>query len=84
MSAPMPKPTLNTASTTKLEGFLCGEGSGGELGLGTKDAIDVETPRLNSNLDAKAVGTADLATGSMHGVALTYDNKVLTWGVNDL
>lgn len=73
----------NEAPATRLDVYVFGEGSAGELGLGTNDAINVKRPRLNSKLDAEKVGVVDIAAGGMHVVALTYDNKVLTWGVND-
>lgn len=40
-------------------------------------------PRLNPLLSAADVGVVQLATGGMHCAALTHDNKILTWGVND-
>ncbi|KAK7614811.1 regulator of chromosome condensation 1/beta-lactamase-inhibitor protein II [Phyllosticta paracitricarpa] len=74
----------NVAPTQKLHVFVFGEGSSGELGLGTaKNAVDVKRPRLNPHLQADSVGVVQLATGGMHVVALTHDNKILTWGVND-
>ncbi|KAL1965400.1 hypothetical protein VTN77DRAFT_5837 [Rasamsonia byssochlamydoides] len=78
-----PRAALNAAPTSRLDVFVFGEGSAGELGLGPKNAIDVTRPRLNAKLDAKTVGVVSIATGGMHAVALTHDNKVLTWGVND-
>jgi len=52
--------------------------------LGTaKGAIDVKRPRLNPKLDAATVGVVQIITGGMHAAALTHDNKILTWGVND-
>lgn len=84
-----PKPKLKVVInelrfTDKLNIFVCGEGSGGELGLGTKNnALDVKRPRLNKLLSPEEVGVVRLATGGMHCVALTHDNKILTWGVND-
>lgn len=63
---------------------MFGDGSAGELGLGNKDAIEVQRPRLNHNLDPNSVGVVSLAAGGMHGVALTHNNRILTWGVNDL
>ena len=76
---------LNRPPIIRLQIFVFGEGSAGELGLGGgKSAIDVATPRLNHNLDPEKVGVVDLATGGMHTVALTSNNTVLTWGVNDL
>lgn len=77
-------PVINEAPTQRLDVFVCGEGSSGELGLGTsKKAIDVKRPRLNANLAASTVGVVQIAAGGMHAIALTHDNKILTWGVND-
>jgi regulator of chromosome condensation len=68
--------------TDPLKVFLFGEGSSGELGFGaTKKAIDVKRPRFNEALTN--MGVVRIATGGMHVVALTKDNKILTWGVND-
>ena len=78
------KVVINHAPTQRLDVFVCGEGSNGELGLGTaKNVIDVKRPRLNPKLSAKDVGVVQLACGGMHALALTYDGKVLSWGVND-
>ena len=77
-------PAINTAPSQRLNVYVFGEGSSGELGLGTaKNAIDVKRPRLNANLNADTVGVVQIAAGGMHVVALTHDNKILTWGVND-
>ena len=82
--APKPKVVINHAPTQKLNVYVFGEGSAGELGLGTaKNVIDVKRPRLNPLLSAQDVGVVQLACGGMHVVALTHDNKILTWGVND-
>lgn len=84
--APKPKPkvVINQAPTARLNVYVCGEGGSGELGLGAaKNAVDVKRPRLNPNLSADQVGVVQVAVGGMHCVALTHDNKVLTWGVND-
>lgn len=68
--------------TEPLKVFVFGEGSSGELGFGaTKKAIDVKRPRYNEPLSNQNV--VRIATGGMHVVALTQDNKILTWGVND-
>lgn len=81
---PKPKVVINQPPTTRLNVYVCGEGSSGELGLGTaKNAVDVKRPRLNANLSAETVGVVQVAVGGMHCVALTHDNKILTWGVND-
>lgn len=79
-----PKIVINSAPTTKLNVYVCGEGSSGELGLGTaRNAVDVKRPRLNPHLLPDQVGVVQVAVGGMHCVALTHDNKILTWGVND-
>ncbi|KAK7191453.1 GDP/GTP exchange factor [Paraphaeosphaeria sporulosa] len=68
--------------TEPLKVFVFGEGGQGELGLGaTKKAIDVKRPRWNEALSKQDV--VKIATGGMHVVALTKDNQILTWGVND-
>ncbi|RMZ71785.1 ran exchange factor prp20 pim1 [Pyrenophora seminiperda CCB06] len=68
--------------TEPLKVFVFGEGGSGELGFGaTKKAIDVKRPRYNEPLTNMNV--VKVATGGMHVVALTKDNKILTWGVND-
>lgn len=75
---------INYAPTQRLDVLVFGEGSAGELGLGTlKTAVDVKRPRLNSNLLADNVGVVQIAAGGMHVVALTANNTILTWGVND-
>lgn len=50
---------------------------------GERDAVDVKRPRLNPRLDPNSVGVVEIAAGGMHCIALTHDNKILTWGVND-
>lgn len=68
--------------TEPLKVFVFGEGGSGELGLGaTSKAIDVKRPRFNEALSNQDV--VRIATGGMHVVALTKDNRILTWGVND-
>lgn len=80
---------INTVPTEKLDVYVFGEGSSGELGLGSKkdannrNPIDVQRPRLNPNLLADKVGVVQIAVGGMHCAALTHDNRILTWGVND-
>jgi regulator of chromosome condensation len=73
--------SLNTAPTQRLDIYVFGSGDSAELGLG--DAKNVKRPRLNKLLDASTVGVVQIAVGGMHCVALTHDQKILTWGVND-
>lgn len=81
---PSKGPIINKAPSERLHVYVFGEGTAGELGLGTaKNAVDVKRPRLNPHLNADSVGVVELAAGGMHCVALTHDNKILTWGVND-
>lgn len=81
-SIPSRAAPLNAPPKDRLEVFSFGGGASGELGLGPK-VNEVTRPRLNPNFDANTVGVVSLAMGGMHGVALTHDNKILTWGVND-
>ncbi|RGP70289.1 hypothetical protein FSPOR_4191 [Fusarium sporotrichioides] len=79
---------INDAPTKILDVYVFGEGTSGELGLGSKRVnnkkpIDVKRPRLNDNLAAATTGVVQISCGGMHAVALTHDNKILTWGVND-
>lgn len=74
---------INAVPTQRLIILATGEGSAGELGLGTKNATEVKRPRVNHNLDPEKVGIVQIATGGMHAIAITHDNKILTWGVND-
>ena len=85
-STPKPKAkvAINQRPSQRLDVYVFGEGSSSELGLGTaKTAIDVKRPRLNPLLSAKQIGVVQIACGGMHVAALTHDNKILTWGVND-
>ncbi|KAI8956902.1 RCC1/BLIP-II [Daldinia sp. FL1419] len=75
---------FNEVPTKQFDVFVFGEGTSGELGLGSKKydgkkPIDVKRPRLNHNLK----GVVALACGGMHCIALTHDQTILTWGVND-
>ena len=76
---------INEVPTQILDVYVFGEGSACELGLGNaKNATNVKRPRLNPYLSAKEVGVVLIACGGMHSAALTHDNRILTWGVNDL
>ncbi|KAK4697778.1 regulator of chromosome condensation, partial [Lecanoromycetidae sp. Uapishka_2] len=84
VNQPAAKPKINKAPTQRLDVFVNGENSAGELGLGSaRTAIDVKRPRLNPLLKANEVGVVQIACGGMHVAALTHDNKILTWGIND-
>ena len=79
-----PKLLINQRSSQRLDVYVFGEGSNSELGLGTaKNAIDVKRPRLNPLIPSATVGVVSVACGGMHALALTYDGKVISWGVND-
>jgi regulator of chromosome condensation len=79
-----PKVVINEAPTQRLNVYVFGTGDNGELGLGSeKGQITVKRPRLNPLLAADTVGVVHMAVGGSHCAALTHDNKILTWGVND-
>ncbi|EXJ90454.1 hypothetical protein A1O1_03556 [Capronia coronata CBS 617.96] len=79
-----PKAEINHAPSEKLNVYVFGEGSSGELGLGSaKGQTEVKRPRYNPNLSPDTVGVVSLSVGGMHTAALTHGNRILTWGVND-
>jgi regulator of chromosome condensation len=76
---------LNTAPSEVLTVYVFGTGDCGELGLGPKQK-NAPRPRLNKFLDPTSpdgLRVVQLAPGGMHVVALTENNRVVTWGVND-
>ncbi|GAB1311618.1 Regulator of chromosome condensation [Madurella fahalii] len=78
-----PKPALTERPTEPLNIYAFGANSGGELGLGPSvKSGNVSRPRLNPYLSG-SVGVVQVSLGAMHGAALTLDNRILTWGVND-
>jgi regulator of chromosome condensation len=80
--APKPKVVINTAPTTRLDVFAFGSNSFAELGMG--DTFKkAECPRPKFNTVLSDAGVVQISAGGMHGIALTHDGKVLTWGVND-
>ncbi|PQE15371.1 GDP GTP exchange factor protein [Rutstroemia sp. NJR-2017a BVV2] len=75
---------LNPPPMERLDVYVCGSGDSGELGLGAKPfdgkkPLGVQRPRYNHLLK----GITQIGVGGMHCIALTDDQKVLTWGVND-
>ena len=73
---------LNTAPSRRLDVFVFGSNNNGELGLGhTFKKAECNRPEFNPILSS--AGVVQVAAGGMHSVALTYDNKILSWGVND-
>lgn len=75
---------LNHRATDALSVYVFGSGDSGVLGLGPRcSSDDVTRPRLNPNLSVSSVGVVQIATGGMHCVVLTSDNRIFTWGVND-
>ncbi|TVY57086.1 Protein pim1 [Lachnellula cervina] len=75
---------LTTAPSRRLDLYVFGGNSAAELGLGPGHRSQtVEEPLRNDCLSSASVGVVQVATGGMHCVALTFDNKILTWGGND-
>ncbi|KAL3470437.1 regulator of chromosome condensation 1/beta-lactamase-inhibitor protein II [Aspergillus californicus] len=77
-------PNLNNPPTKRLDVYVFGTNCDGELGVGGKsEKTEIPRPVLNPNLAADTVGVVHLAVGGVHSAALTHDNQILTWGVND-
>ena len=70
--------------TQLLDVYVCGTNCYGELGLGdlTKKS-EILRPVLNDKLAADSAGIVQVAVGGVHSAALTHNNQILTWGVND-
>ncbi|KAF4552511.1 Regulator of chromosome condensation (RCC1) repeat-containing protein 2 [Elsinoe fawcettii] len=78
------RPAINTAPSERLHVYVFGDGEQGELGLGAgKGGFHVSRAKLNPILSTGSVNVVQIAAGGMHAVALTAENKILTWGVND-
>lgn len=79
-------PVINQAPTEVLTIFVFGTGDmSGDLGLGPKKKV-AKLPTAIPNLDARKPDTyrvVQLDCGGMHTLALTADNKIVTWGGND-
>jgi len=77
-------PILNSVPTQRLDVYVFGTNCDGELGLGDATTkTEIPRPVLNPKLLAETVGVVHIAVGGVHSAALTHDNKILTWGVND-
>lgn len=80
-----PAGPLNKAPAQVYDVFIFGTGENGELGLGPSKTEAVK-PRRVPSMNPGEAGTfrvVDIYPGGMHTVALTKDNKIVTWGVND-
>ncbi|PHH66038.1 hypothetical protein CDD81_563 [Ophiocordyceps australis] len=78
-------PVINHAPGKRLKIYVFGTNENGELGLGPiTGPQDVRRPRMNPILSSPSAGVVQVAVGGMHCVALTHDNRLLTWGVNDM
>ncbi|RPA83728.1 RCC1/BLIP-II [Ascobolus immersus RN42] len=67
-------------SEKQLTVFVTGTGDMGEIGLGGH-ITEAKRPKLIPTL--KDVGVVQTASGGMHTLCLTKDNKIYSWGVND-
>ncbi|KAI0196957.1 regulator of chromosome condensation [Astrocystis sublimbata] len=84
-TTPAQLPVLNKPPTKTLQVIIFGSGECGELGLGPKEK-EKPRPFVNPYLDGSDAGAfrvVQFDCGGMHTVALTADNKIVTWGVND-
>ncbi|KAL4810302.1 regulator of chromosome condensation 1/beta-lactamase-inhibitor protein II [Aspergillus unguis] len=71
---------LNNAPEKKGAVYVFGKNDRGQLGLGHTDSVT--QPTINPLLPQGSVGVVQVAAGGYHCVALTRDNKILTWGDN--
>lgn len=77
--------SLNHVTDKRLNIYVFGQNGDAQLGLGATNApLEIKRPRFNPQLSAEIAGVVQVAVGGMHCVAITHDNKILTWGVNDL
>lgn len=84
LRSPVP---LNKPPTQVLDVSCFGNGENGELGLGP-NVTEALTPSVNPYLSPGSSSSStfqivQLACGGMHTIALTADNQIVTWGVND-
>ncbi|KAL4929727.1 RCC1 domain-containing protein [Aspergillus undulatus] len=74
----------NPRPTKRLDIYVFGTNCYGELGLGdATKKTELPRPVLNPKLPADTVGVTYLTIGGVHSAAITHDNRILTWGVND-
>jgi len=84
VSSPVSSKPVASNGLPKLNVYVFGSGSMGELGLGPQEKQrNVKRPRLNPYLLPDEVGVVDVAVGGMHCAAIDKDGRVWTWGVND-
>lgn len=63
---------------------MFGKNLWGELGLGkATNKVTIQEPILNPKLPAETVGVVHIVAGISHSAALTHDNRIITWGIND-
>ncbi|KAK3690133.1 regulator of chromosome condensation 1/beta-lactamase-inhibitor protein II, partial [Podospora appendiculata] len=89
---------INTAPNVRLTIYAFGDNQNGELGLGPRPAAaapagsdeddDDDEEEFDSDVKVPTKnlvrGAVQVAVGGMHCAALTDENKILTWGVNDV
>lgn len=79
-------PVINNAPTDILTVFAFGTGDmSGELGLGPKKK-EAKRATVIPKLDGRekdAYRVVQVDCGGMHSLALTSDNKIVSWGCND-
>lgn len=79
-------PVINQAPTEVLTVYVFGTGDmSGDLGLGPKRKV-AKLPAAIPKLDTRKEDSYRVVTldcGGMHTIALTEDNKIVTWGGND-
>lgn len=83
--APGALPIINQVPTEALVIFACGNGDAGELGRGPaqQEALaPYSNPFFGRGSPTRSY-IVQLACGGMHTIALSEDNKLFTWGVND-
>jgi alpha-tubulin suppressor-like RCC1 family protein len=78
-----PQDPLDRSPTERISVYVFGGSYSGELGIGTKSCTKVPCSQLQTKILAGFVGFVLVAVGRMYCAALTHDNMILTWLVND-